>query len=99
MNKRAAFTALLLLLPLPAPAAGANYHVTATYVLGGNGGWDYLSYDTSTKRLFISRSTSTKASPQTDAMEPSRFSTYKHSKRSLRLQRRRRTPTASRTIR
>jgi YVTN family beta-propeller protein len=38
---------------LAAPA----YHTTARYVLGGQGGWDYLKYDPAGKRLFISRST------------------------------------------
>ncbi|MGB8796598.1 MAG: hypothetical protein WCC70_03485 [Candidatus Aquilonibacter sp.] len=38
-------------------AALANYHLAATHVLGGDGGWDYLSIDPSTKHLFISRST------------------------------------------
>ena len=57
MNKLAAFATLLLCLPLGASAATANYHVTATHVLGGDGGWDYLTYDAAGKRLFISRST------------------------------------------
>jgi YVTN family beta-propeller protein len=38
-------------------AALANYHLAATHVLGGDGGWDYLSFDPSTGHLFISRST------------------------------------------
>ncbi|MGB6060992.1 MAG: hypothetical protein WBG27_04770 [Candidatus Aquilonibacter sp.] len=38
-------------------AALANYHLAAMHVLGGDGGWDYLSIDPSTKHLFISRST------------------------------------------
>ncbi len=57
MKKLAAFALLFLLVPLEAPAATANYHVAATYVLGGDGGWDYLTYDTPARRLFISRST------------------------------------------
>lgn len=32
------------------------YHVTHTYTLGGNGGWDYLSLDTVGHRLFVARS-------------------------------------------
>jgi YVTN family beta-propeller protein len=38
-------------------AAGTNYHLANTYVLGGDGGWDYLTYDSASKRLFLSRST------------------------------------------
>ena len=38
-------------------AAGPGYHVTATYKVGGEGGWDYLLADPDTRRLYISRST------------------------------------------
>lgn len=56
------FLACLAVLALTASigtanAASATYHLTNTYVLGGDGGWDYLTYDVSTKHLFISRST------------------------------------------
>jgi len=37
--------------------APAKYEVKQKYVLGGDGGWDYLTFDASGKRLFISRST------------------------------------------
>jgi hypothetical protein len=33
------------------------YHIVHSYVLGGTGGWDYLSYDAQHKHLFISRGT------------------------------------------
>jgi YVTN family beta-propeller protein len=50
--------ALLLTLTMPAIAqSGPNYQMTHSYVLGGDGGWDYLTYDGGTKRLFISRAT------------------------------------------
>lgn len=52
-----ALFALNAVLPAPATAAAPNYHVINRYVLGGDGGWDYLTYDTAGKRLFISRST------------------------------------------
>ena len=42
---------------LLAAAVTVNYHLAATHVLGGEGGWDYLSFDPATKHLFISRST------------------------------------------
>jgi hypothetical protein len=37
--------------------APAKYEVTHKYVLGGDGGWDYLTFDAAGKRLFISRAT------------------------------------------
>ena len=42
---------------LVAAAVMVSYHLAATHVLGGDGGWDYLSIDPATHRLFISRST------------------------------------------
>lgn len=38
-----------------APAAG--YQVSHKFVIGGDGGWDYISLDPAGKRLFISRAT------------------------------------------
>src|SRR5690349_8721256 len=35
----------------------AQYQVKQKYVLGGEGGWDYLTFDPAGKRLFISRGT------------------------------------------
>ena len=40
---------------LAAPASG--YQVSHKFVLGGDGGWDYISLDPDGKRLFISRAT------------------------------------------
>jgi len=37
--------------------APAQYVVKQKYVLGGEGGWDYLTFDPAGKRLFISRGT------------------------------------------
>src|SRR5258708_36882900 len=37
--------------------APAKYEVKQKYVLGGDGGWDYLTFDPAGKRLFISRGT------------------------------------------
>ncbi|HEY3644760.1 MAG TPA: YncE family protein [Gammaproteobacteria bacterium] len=54
---RAAITALLLSLSLPALAATPHYQLGHSYTLGGDGGWDYLTYDAAGKRLFISRAT------------------------------------------
>ncbi len=38
-------------------AADPGYHVIKTYKLGGEGGWDYLTLDSSSRRLYISRAT------------------------------------------
>jgi len=38
-----------------APASG--YHVVATYRVGGDGGWDYLTTDAEARRIYISRGT------------------------------------------
>src|SRR5271169_3912777 len=38
-------------------AADPGYHVIKTYKLGGDGGWDYLTLDGPSNRLYISRST------------------------------------------
>jgi DNA-binding beta-propeller fold protein YncE len=38
-------------------AADSGYNVIKTYKLGGDGGWDYLNLDSSSRRLYISRAT------------------------------------------
>ncbi|HET6180794.1 MAG TPA: YncE family protein [Candidatus Sulfotelmatobacter sp.] len=38
-------------------AAGPGYHVTTTYKVGGEGGWDYLTTDPDARRIYISRAT------------------------------------------
>ena len=38
-------------------AAGPGYHITTTFKVGGEGGWDYLTADASARRLYISRGT------------------------------------------
>ena len=53
------FAALALLSAAPsgaAPAAAPSYHVLQKVVLGGDGGWDYLSIDANARRIYISRS-------------------------------------------
>ncbi len=50
-------TLVTLMLVTSALAAGPGYHVTKTYKLGGEGSWDYLTLDTTSRRLFISRAT------------------------------------------
>ena len=51
-------TALLLgalLLGGAAPAVAQSYHVAHTWKVGGDGGWDYLTLDTASHRLFVAR--------------------------------------------
>ena len=45
------------LLTTIATAADSGFHVIKTYKLGGDGGWDYLNLDSSSRRLYISRAT------------------------------------------
>ena len=40
----------------PADPGASGYHLLRKYDLGGDGGWDYVALDSSTRRLFISRS-------------------------------------------
>lgn len=39
----------------PAGTAGGAYHLLKSIPVGGEGGWDYLSFDSSARRLYISR--------------------------------------------
>src|ERR1700756_1421264 len=48
--------ALLLNVGAAAPDA-SNYHLLKKVILGGEGGWDYLSADPTTHRVYISRGT------------------------------------------
>ncbi|HET7023593.1 MAG TPA: hypothetical protein VFI39_00130 [Gemmatimonadales bacterium] len=43
------------LLCVAAPVVAQSYHLTHTYTLGGDGGWDYISLDSVGHRLFIAR--------------------------------------------
>lgn len=49
--------AVLLAAPLWSNAATTNYTLARSFTLGGDGFWDYLTYDTVRKRAFISRGT------------------------------------------
>jgi len=53
---RFAILALLVLLTFPARAR-AGFHLLRSAVLGGEGGWDYITFDGVGRRLFITRST------------------------------------------
>lgn len=60
MSNKFSLLPLAALTLLAAPPAGAaptpTYHVQQRVVLGGAGGWDYLSVDPDARRLYISRS-------------------------------------------
>jgi len=48
---------LCLLLVSMAASAGSGYHLLKKIPLGGEGGWDYLTFDPDSRRLYISRAT------------------------------------------
>lgn len=48
---------LTMALTASAFAAGPGYKVKDTFKVGGDGGWDYLTADSSARRLYISRGT------------------------------------------
>src|SRR5713226_4962552 len=48
---------LVLLASLVLAAGSSGYHVAKKTVLGGDGGWDYLTVDSKARRLYISRGT------------------------------------------
>ncbi len=52
----ASFLSGFLILSVQAAPAG-GYHVVKSYELGGEGGWDYLTFDDAGHRLFIARAT------------------------------------------
>ena len=57
MHKLAAVSFLLLSAPVIAAVPAPHYQLAHQYVLGGDGGWDYLTFDPAGKRLFIARAT------------------------------------------
>jgi YVTN family beta-propeller protein len=58
MDGKWKWAAFLLVLTAWALAAnGPGYHVTTTYKVGGDAGWDYMTVDGDARRLFISRAT------------------------------------------
>jgi DNA-binding beta-propeller fold protein YncE len=50
-------SALIVLAAVATAGSGSGYHVVKTYKLGGQGGWDYLTLDSASRHLYISRST------------------------------------------
>ena len=58
--KHVAVAAILLFLGIPFSAvAQSNWQVKQTFHIGGEGGWDYVTADPQTHRLFVTRSTHT----------------------------------------
>jgi DNA-binding beta-propeller fold protein YncE len=59
MRRQFLIAAIMTLIAVSfAPArAQSHYELKQKHVLGGDGGWDYLTYDPAGKRLFISRAT------------------------------------------
>src|SRR5262245_57840461 len=53
MRHLSCLAALLLFIPAQTP----SYRVTATHTLGGDGGWDYVTVDTTGNRIFLARQT------------------------------------------
>lgn len=56
-SKWLAAVMILSVAALTLVAAGPGYHITATYKVGGEGGWDYLTADADARRVYISRGT------------------------------------------
>ena len=59
MNRHRAFAFLpvLLLIVTSASAQAPGYKVAKKFELGGDGGWDYLTVDNASRRIFVSRAT------------------------------------------
>jgi DNA-binding beta-propeller fold protein YncE len=55
--KRTTLIWVVILLAGAALAQAPGYHVIKSYTLGGEGGWDYLTLDTASRHLYISRAT------------------------------------------
>src|SRR5258706_9335122 len=49
--------ALLAAAATMAIAAGTGYHVIKEIKIGGDGGWDYLTMDSASRRLYVSHAT------------------------------------------
>ena len=52
-----AFGSALVVAPAAAQTTPGSYHVTRRIPVAGEGGWDYVTFDTARSRIFIARST------------------------------------------
>lgn len=52
-----AFGSALIAAPLGAQTPSSGFHVTRRIAVAGDGGWDYVTFDTARSRIFIGRST------------------------------------------
>ena len=57
MRRFASLAAFAAMLAWACAASAADYAVKRRFVIGGEGGWDYLTYDATAHRLFVSRGT------------------------------------------
>jgi hypothetical protein len=63
MSRICCYSAILLLTVCAAPfvqaadSPGGAYHIAETWRLGGDGGWDYVTFDPASKQLYVARST------------------------------------------
>jgi len=48
---------LVLLSAVTAIAASTGYHIIKEIKIGGEGGWDYLTMDSASRRLYVSHNT------------------------------------------
>ena len=51
------FVALFVIVPCANAKPASGYHLLKKFVLGGEGGWDLLAFDSTAHRLYISRGT------------------------------------------
>ena len=56
-SKAGAITAALILLAVPVAARAQSYHVIKQTLLGGEGGWDYVTVDADAHRIYVPRGT------------------------------------------
>src|SRR3989442_13679625 len=60
VDLRVLLSCMFLLVPgvgLAAARGPSGYHIVKKSVLGGEGGWDYLTVDSKARRVYISRGT------------------------------------------
>lgn len=57
MSRRVLFTCLVIALASVADGAESNFHLVGEIPIGGEGGWDILTIDTPSRRLYLSQAT------------------------------------------